>query len=258
MIRRTVQTSNVHRMMSMVADLSQPSANERMGMVYARPGEGKTTATEYAVIQTGGVFVRAVRAMSPTSLLQALCAELQVPAGRQRYPMYQAICQALTVDPRPVFVDEADYCAERHDLLDTLRDIYDQTGAPVILIGMDTLPGLIPAFAADRPLHGTHARFTRRITQRLEFKPLGMLDAQRVAGELCEVEVEGALPAGAEVGSVAGAGTLVERLFGDSDGNVGRLVVLLEQAERLATANGLGRVGLAEWDDVYGAGRGSR
>lgn len=253
MKRLTVQTSNITKLMAMVGHLmNDRSANERMGMVFGRPGEGKTTAIEHAVIQTRGVFVRAARAWSPTSLLQALCDELQVRRSHQRYPMHQAICQALAVDPRPVFVDEADYCAERVDLLDTLRDIYDATGVPVVLFGMDTLPGLIPAFAPNRPLHGPHARFTRRITRRLQFRGITLLDAQRVAGELCEIPVEGALAPGQEAGSVSGVGTLVERLHGDADGNVGRLVVLLEEAERVARANELPHVTLAAWDQVMG------
>lgn len=253
MKRRIVQTSNIYKLMRMVGDLmNDGSANERMGMVFGRPGEGKTTAIEHVVIQTNGVFIRAARAWSPTSLLQALCDELQVPTSHQRYPMHKRICEALARDPRPVFVDEADYCAERADLLDTLRDIYDAAGVPIILFGMDTLPGLIPAFSANRPLHGPHARFTRRITRRLEFRGVTVLDAQRIAGELCEIGVEGALPPGAEVGSVDAAGTLVARLHEDADGNVGRMVVLLEEAERLARANHLEGATLAAWEEVMG------
>ena len=259
MKRRTVQTSNITRLMSMVGHLMNAgSANERMGMVFGRPGEGKTTAIEHAVIQTRGVFVRAARAWSATSLLQALCDELQVRPSRQRYPMHQAICQALVVDPRPVYIDEADYCAERVELLDTLRDIYDATGAPVILFGMDTLPALIPAFAPNRPLHGPHARFTRRITQRLRFHGVTLLDAQRVAGELCETPVEGALAPGAPAGSVDASGTLVARLYEDADGNVGRLVVLLEEAERVARTNRLPEATLAAWEEVVGSAEAAR
>ena len=254
MKRRIVQTGNIHKLLHMVAALTNSSSsNERMGMVYGRPGEGKTTAITHAVIQTRGVFVRAARAWSPTSLLQALCAELQVRSARSRYPMYTAICEALAMDPRPVFIDEADYCAERADLLDTLRDIYDQAQVPVILIGMDTLPALIPPFRADRPLHGPHARFTRRITRRLEFHGIQLLDAQRVAGELCDVAVEGALPPGAAPGSVSAEGTLVERLHTDADGNVGRLVVLLEEAERVARTNDLPVITLDAWEGALQA-----
>ncbi len=254
MIRQTVETSNIIRLMALSADLMREgSPNERMAMVFGRPGEGKTTAIEHLAIQTGAVYVRAVRSMSPTALLQAICTEVGVRPGRQRYAMYTAIVEALKMETRLICIDEADYCADREDLLDTLRDIYDGAGSPVVLFGMETLPGLIPAFAPDRPLTGRHARFTRRITRRLEFGGITLLDAQRVAGDLCEVDVEGALQTGQAAGSVDARGTLVDHLFREAQGNVGRLVVLLEEAERAAVSNRLGEATLDMWTALASA-----
>ena len=44
--------------------------------------------------------------------------------------MMTAAVQKLTADPRPIFIDEADYLFKRPDMLDAMRDIYDVTGSP--------------------------------------------------------------------------------------------------------------------------------
>lgn len=245
----TVLTSNIIRLMKglhTLTERAQGGREEGMGILYGRPGEGKTTAIAYAVTQTRAIYLRANVTLTVTTLLELLCQELMVTPSRARARMLAAIGQELAMDPRPILVDEADYVCRpsraSRDMLDVLRDVYDLARVPVLLVGLpdDEMVRLL------RPAQeGALARFSRRITERIPFDGLHLVDAQRVAGELCEIEVEGAQPPGGT--PVPGQGTLVEHLHREAQGNIGRLVTALGEVERWARLNGLSAVSLADY-----------
>lgn len=241
-----VQTSNVARVMAMTNRLlDEGRVDERMGLLHGLPGQGKTKAITHAVTQFRGVYLRATKAWSMTTMLKALAEELYIEPRGYRSQIQDGCVQALVEDPRPVFVDEADYLLQtgRTDMLDVLRDVYDLSGSPVILVGMEEIVHRIRKT-------GRWARFYRRITERVEFSGMPLADAQRVAGQLCEVEVEGALPPGASVGDVDATGTLVERLYAEAEGSIGHYVPALARVERAARTNGLDRIDVALWDRI--------
>ena len=242
---KVVRTSDLVRLVHAVDQLqTRGGGEEGMGLLHGEPGTGKTTAICYAVNMKRGVFVRAKVTWSVTSMLATLCAELGLPEHRHRHVMMTAIEESLALDPRPVFVDEADYLLRsqggRTEMLDCLRDVYDITRCPVVLIGMEEIDQTMRT-------QKRYARFDRRLTERVAFQGLTVADAQRVAGELCEVDVEGAMGEGDRPGSVPAAGTLVEALHKEVRGNVGYLVRRLAEVERWAQTNGLGSVTLADW-----------
>lgn len=222
---KTVKTSDLVTVVHAVHELmdAEPGA-PGMGLLDGPPGFGKTTSLTYCVNTMRGVYVRAMVTWSVTGMLQALCRQLDLPPHRHRQPMVEGAIQALAQDPRPIFIDEADYLFRQRGgetaMLDSLRDIYDIAGVPVILVGMETL--------AQELKTPRLARFDRRI-RRVQMQGLGVPDAQLVASELCEVEVEP---------------EVIERLHDDTRGNIGRLVVALSQLERWASTNGLPTVSL--------------
>lgn len=125
------------------AALRQAEDTERgrpgMVAVWGEAGVGKTLAAHSMYAQHGGVFLRVVGGLTAHALLQALCWELRGsrPHGAQR--CMAEILRALEEAPATIYVDEADRL--RVELIDMLRDIYDLTGAPVVLIGEQHLPG---------------------------------------------------------------------------------------------------------------------
>ncbi|MEO0558198.1 MAG: ATP-binding protein [Bacteroidota bacterium] len=222
----TVQTSNIVRFMSALARLNQSAETEEgMGILYGHPGEGKTTAIAYAATQTNAVYVRASVVWSVTTMLQTLSEELHLPIGRQRAPMLKACAEALSFNRRPVVVDEADYICRQNrqalDILDALRDLYDLSRVPVLLVGLpdDEMVRLLSPVQT-----GPFARFSRRISERVEFNGLRLADALLVAEQLCEVEM---------------AADVVEEMHRETGSNIGRLVKRLAQVERAARTNGL-------------------
>lgn len=193
---------------------------ERMCLLWGDPGSGKTTATAFVVNQVHGVFVRAQKIWTMTSMLGSIVTSLGGKPVRNRQPMFDFIVQQLRGQKRSLFIDEADYLSE--DLIEIARDIHDLSKRPVVLIGMDNLKhGLI-----------SNARFMRRINQEIVFGPVDYADCREVCERICEVTV---------------ADDLLERLHEEAQGNVGLITNGLQAIEQLARRNRLELVDLQSW-----------
>lgn len=219
-------TKNVRRFLGAVRELAQRGPGlEGMGLLGGEPGEGKTTTLAYVCNQMNGVYVRANACWTVTAMLAEICHELGMPRQARKHPMITAIIGSLLREPRPIFVDEADYLLRSTDMLDTLRDIYDMVpGACVILVGMEELAAKVRA----------NGRFARRITQWIDFTGVDSADAAIVAKAVCEVAV---------------ADDLTAHLHRETRGNIGRMVVGLSRIESLAKTNGLTTIGLSDWGE---------
>lgn len=219
-------TKNVRRFLGAVRELSTRGPGlEGMGLLGGEPGEGKTTTLAYVSNLVNGVYVRANACWTVTAMLAEISHELGLPRQRLKHPMINAIIGAMLIEPRPIFVDEADYLLRSTDMLDTLRDIYDMVpGACVILVGMEKLAANVRA----------NGRFARRVTQWVEFSGVDVADAATLAATVCEVPV---------------SRDLVEHLHREARGNIGRMVVGLTRIESFGKVNGLEAVDLASWGD---------
>lgn len=188
-----------------------------LGVVWGQAGRGKTVcAREYAV-RTGAVYLRAMQDQTPTGLLSALAYELNGSEPRTTDRAKRIICQTLDRTPRAILVDEADRL--RLPLIEHLRDIHDQTGAPLVLIGEERL---FPMLNAQR-------RLWSRVTQTVEFRPIASEDVQIFLAKACGLGCD-----------EPPASELVRRSGGDF-----RLVYRdAVELERMARANGLRSVSL--------------
>ena len=174
-------TKNVRKFLAAVTELKdRPPGVEGMGLLFGKPGEGKSTTIAYATNALNGVFVRAMSTWTVTAMLGALMVELGYEPLYRKIPMMNIITRELMQEPRPIFVDEADYLFRQPVMVDALRDIYDVTGSPVILIGMEMMVRKIR----------TNGRFARRITQWVEFTGIDLADARTLASTVCEVETD--------------------------------------------------------------------
>lgn len=221
------KTKNVRCFLSALQELrSRPMGVEGMGILWGEPGEGKSTVVAYATNLFNGVFVRAKRSWTMTGLLEAITLELGGTPGHRRSKMEDWIEKRLMESPeeRIIFVDEADYLFNSRDMLDVLRDIYDQTGTPVVLVGMENIARRIQE----------NGRFARRITTWIEFKGVDAADARVLADTVCEVKI---------------ADDLLSHLHREAKANIGRMVVGLSRIERLAKTSGLEKVKLADWGE---------
>jgi DNA transposition AAA+ family ATPase len=218
-------TKNLQRFIGAVDELmNRPPGTEGMGLLWGEPGEGKSTAVGHVFDKFDGIFVRAMGCWTVTSMLGEICKELGGERKLRRADMIDWINEQLKDRPRPIFVDEADYLFRQFEMMDALRDIYDTSGCPVILIGMEEIARKIQ----------NHGRFARRITQWVEFKGLDLADARTLAATVCEVSI---------------ADCLLQHLHKEARANVGRMVIGLSKIEKMAKANGLEKVSREQWND---------
>lgn len=218
-------TKNVRRFQAAIRELRErPLGVEGMGLLWGRPGEGKTSIIAHSANQTDGIYLRANAGWTVTSMLQTLVHELGGTPASRRSPMMNYCFEKLRGGSRPIFVDEADYLFRQTEMLDALRDVYDETGSPVILIGMEHIARTIQ----------NNDRLARRITAWIEFKGIDIEDARTVTDTICEVRLED---------------DLLEYLHQEAGANIGRMVVGLSRIERFGKASGLASVSRTAWND---------
>ena len=225
---KTVVTSNVVRLVGALDQLqSRDSGEDGMALLAGRTGEGKTTAVHYVAGRAGAVRIRARVTWGLRSLLGELSEALGLERRHRTDDMVRALVEQLLADPRPVFVDEADYLFARPTMLDSLRDVYDESRVPVFLVGSDSLPPRLRS-------HAHHGRFTRRISRWISFDGLTAPDADKVLDELAECGIDEPLRA---------------KMYRTSEGNVAAFTAGLCQIERFAATNGLEEVTAEAWGD---------
>lgn len=193
-----------------------------IGLVHGFTGAGKSTAVTLLVNRSNGVFVRAAAVWSPNTMLGALVHELGGQPGGSNAKMFGFITEQLCREPRPVFVDEADYLLQNVKMLETLRDLHDTTGVPLIIIGMDDIARRI----TNRP------QFHRRITQWVKFRELDLADMRTLVDSVCEVGI---------------SDELAGKLHHAAGGRMGLITVGLARIEAVAKGQGWESVGAKEW-----------
>ncbi|MNF74171.1 hypothetical protein D3C84_561980 [compost metagenome] len=65
---------------------------------------------------------------------------------------------------------------DRIDLVETVRDIHDESGVPVILIGMNDIAKKLKRYP----------QFESRVMEWVEFKECTFADARQIADDMCE------------------------------------------------------------------------
>lgn len=148
-------------------------------MNYGEAGAGKTIAAQSLYSEFGGFYQRAFEGMSLAAFLQELCYKVDGsrPHGSNR--CRQGLLSRLGDRPRPLFVDEADRL--HVSCLEALRDIHDETGSPIILIGEMGLPTKVNA----------RSRINDRIPEafRVYFNAITRTDVAMYAAEAADLSL---------------------------------------------------------------------
>lgn len=195
-----------------------------MGLVYGYTGAGKTTTVCWQMNRCNAIYVRATAAWTQSAMLGRIMSELgSEPLFRGGAAMVEYISNAMNLQARPLFVDEADYLVGDLRMLETLRDIHDLSSQPVMLIGMDGIQKRITS----------RKQLERRISHWVEFKPADLEDAHILARSVCEVPVSDGL---------------LCHLHTEAKGSMGLMVVGLSRIEGRARANGWAEATEDLWD----------
>lgn len=231
MQNKIVATKNVARMLTVQKLLTtRAHGTPGMSVVSGVSGAGKTKTTTWLANQVPSIYVRALKLWTPGSMLGSILRELRQPAGGSNADQVVRIGEELSIDKQTaagrqrttVFIDECNYLAKRVDLLETIRDIHDLSGAPVVFIGET---GFVQDIKRLKPL-------TRRIAHEVDFEALDMEDTGLLARELCEIDVKP---------------DLLARIHAVTHGNTGNTVVALSRVEHEAKSRGVKSMDLAAW-----------
>lgn len=193
-----------------------------MATFYGPSGWGKSSAAIYATIKFEAVTVQVKSVWTKKTLCEAILAEVGIPPDPTVSRMLDQISQHLALTGLPLLIDEADFLVQRK-MIEIVRDIYEGSGAPVILIGEELLPQKL------RPWERVHGR----ILDWVAAQPGDLTDL----GHLAKIYASG----------IEIAPDLRAKLLTASHGSIRRICVNLDRIREFAVTRGLTRVSLNEW-----------
>jgi Cdc6-like AAA superfamily ATPase len=115
-----------------------------LGLVYGKPGLGKSTWASRTAFSRGYIYLRLESTTTPKNFAQRLLSSLASRYNYGNVPTCGATntifkrCMAILENHEDavIIVDEIDYAFSNKQLLGAIRDIVDETLAIVILVGM--------------------------------------------------------------------------------------------------------------------------
>lgn len=178
MNRIFVKTTNVKNFIGLVENLiNKPKNIPKMGLVYGEPGLGKSQTALWLACKYDGIYLRASNLMTGRWLLEEVVKELDEIPRFLTSDNFNIVVKKLKKNPQIIFIDEIDCLMNNYKTVETLRDIHDKTGCPIIFIGM----GL-----AHRKLE-RYKHLYDRFSEILKFETFGVHDLSQIISQLSEV-----------------------------------------------------------------------
>ena len=174
-----LQTTNVRRATEAVAALlDQPPELPRLAAIHGQAGRGKT---EWAIWWAGSKGGRYVVPRVDTRQLPLLNEIYAVIKGMKEANFkrvdaaYRACHRVMFEHPEtPIIIDEADRALRNLVLAETLRDLSDRTGCPIIFVGTDLMMGRLLQ----------QEQLASRLAQVVAFEPMSLDEVVMAAYEL--------------------------------------------------------------------------
>ncbi|MHB2265846.1 AAA family ATPase [Aliihoeflea sp. PC F10.4] len=192
-------------------------------------GWGKTKSAVYGANRYRAAYVECGQFTTARSLLSSVLLELGQPKPRGTIEdmKNEAIMLMVADNRRPLIVDEAHFVASKR-FVDVLRELSDKSGAPVILIGEETLPFALSNFE----------RVHNRVLEWLPAQPCDAEDFDLLVTARCR--------------GIKVAPDLAAEILAQTKGNTRRIVVNLSRIVHLAHERGLDTVDLATFGGPAG------
>ena len=173
-----VKTTNVKNFIGLVESLiNKPKNIPKMGLVYGEPGLGKSQTALWLACKYDGIYLRASNLMTGRWLLEEMVKELDEIPKFLTSDNFNIVIKKLKQNQQVIFIDEIDYLMNNYKSIETLRDIHDETGCPIIFIGM----GL-----AHRKLE-RYKHLYDRFSEILKFETFEVNDLSQIINQLSEI-----------------------------------------------------------------------
>lgn len=193
-----------------------------MACFYGPSGYGKSQAAIWAHIKHQAVLVQMKSTWTKKKLCEVILKEMSIVPDNTVADMVDQISEALVRTGATMLIDEADFLVQRR-MIEIVRDIYESSQAPVILIGEELLPQKLRQWER---VHG-------RMMDWVAADPGAEADARVLAGFYAK--------------GITISDDLIRKIARESAGSIRRICVNIAQVAQLAQREGLDAVGMAEW-----------
>jgi DNA transposition AAA+ family ATPase len=171
---------NVKRLCDAYKALRENRMDIGMGLVMGEKGLGKTRTNIWYAAQDPErvIYARALSEWTPRWMISDIITELGwVPARGIESMFKQLVGILLERKDTLILVDEVDLVARKYSVMQTLKDIFDKTEVPIVLVG---LPEMELALKNYGPL-------LDRMTQMVRFRKLSLEDVAAAVQEMSEL-----------------------------------------------------------------------
>ena len=175
-----VHTKNVKGFINLIQDLkNKPENITKIGLVYGNAGLGKTKTALYLSFQFDSIYIRATNKMTTKWFLEELAKELDDIPRFFTADIFRQCVNVLKNKPQMIIVDEIDYLLSDFKTIETLRDLHDETGIPIVLVGMSLAKHKLKK----------HTHLFDRISEIYNFTEFEYSDIKQITEEISEVDI---------------------------------------------------------------------
>ena len=211
-----IQIKNVKRFQSAVDRIHHAKLKgvERMALIFGAPGLGKSECALQFAATNGSVYIRMKKLMTARWFLRELIDCLGSSPAWRTEDLFNQVIDLLKRTKRTLILDEVDYFTSDSKVTETLRDIADVTGTPMVFIGMQQ---------ADKRLM-RYPHLYDRFVEVVKFQPLDREDVELMTKELSDVAFDE---------------DAIDKIVTQSEGKIRRIMALIHRGEYIASRNKL-------------------
>lgn len=200
--------------------MNRPPHLPGMATFHGYSGYGKSWAAIYAANKYNAIAIEVGESWSRVKFCDALMHELGLQPRGTIAQKVDKIVETLMLTNAPLIIDEFDYVVQKK-FVELVREIHDNSGAPIILIGEELLPDKLAEWE----------RFHNRVLDWIPAQPADLDDVCHLA-RLYAPKVEIGAP-------------LLQHILKISQGRVRRICVNLGHIYEYARTEGLPAVDMA-------------
>lgn len=215
--------NNVTRAATCMERLINASSHlPKIGVFYGRAGFGKSSAAIYMMNSYNAYRIECKSVWNRKTVLLEILKRMGLTPQKTMPEMLDQVCEQLQKSNRPLIIDEMDHLVNKN-AVEIVRDIYDGSQTPVLLIGEENFPTQLMRWE----------RVHSRVLDWTRAQALDMDDTRLLAEYYCH--------------KVLVRDDLLAHIHAKSEGSARRICVNLELVEEMTLCMGIDTIDLAGW-----------